>query len=68
MLKGVYEPFTDDELSAKIGEIVTPAHLKAEVEIVYQTVDNLHKACPQITKETGTSPEIIQPSWRKSGS
>jgi amidophosphoribosyltransferase len=45
-VKGVYEPFSDDELSAKIGEIVTPAHLKAEVEIVYQTVDNLHKACP----------------------
>jgi amidophosphoribosyltransferase len=45
-VKGVYEPFSDDEISAKIGEIVTPAHLKAEVEIVYQTVDNLHKACP----------------------
>jgi len=45
-VKGVYEPFTDDEISAKIAEIVTPKHLKAEVEIVYQTVENLHKACP----------------------
>jgi amidophosphoribosyltransferase len=45
-VKGVYEPFTDEEISAKIAEIVTPEPLKAEVEIVYQTVDNLHKACP----------------------
>jgi amidophosphoribosyltransferase len=44
-VKGVYEPFSDDEISAMIAEIVTPAHLKAEVEIVYQTVDNLHIAC-----------------------
>lgn len=46
-VKEIYEPFTDEEISAKIAEIVTPKHLKAEVEIVYQTVDNLHKACPK---------------------
>jgi amidophosphoribosyltransferase len=46
-VKEVYEPFTDEEISAKIAEIVTPAHLKAEVQIVYQTVENLHKACPK---------------------
>jgi len=45
-VKGVYEPFTDDEISDKIAQIVTPKHLKAEVQIVYQTVENLHKACP----------------------
>lgn len=45
-VKGVYEPFTDEDISRKIAQIVTPAHLKAEVEIVYQTVENLHKACP----------------------
>jgi amidophosphoribosyltransferase len=45
-VKGVYEPFTDEEISAKIAEIVTPKHLKADVEIVFQTVENLHKACP----------------------
>lgn len=46
-VKEIYAPFTDDEISAKIGEIITPAHLKAEVEIVYQKVENLHKACPK---------------------
>ena len=45
-VKEIYEPFTDEQISAKIGEIVTPKNLNAEVEIVYQTVDNLHKACP----------------------
>lgn len=46
-VKEVYAPFTDEEISAKIAEIVTPSHLKASVEIVYQTVENLHKACPK---------------------
>lgn len=46
-VKQVYDPFTDEEISAKISEIVTPKHVKAEVQIVYQTVDNLHKACPK---------------------
>jgi len=45
-VKEIYEPFTDEQISSKIAHIVTPKHLKAEVEIVYQTVDNLHKACP----------------------
>jgi len=46
-VKEVYAPFNDDQISAKIGEIVTPKHLKAEVEIVYQKVENLRKACPK---------------------
>jgi amidophosphoribosyltransferase len=45
-VKGLYEPFTYDEISDMIARIVTPKHLKAEVQIVYQTVENLHKACP----------------------
>ena len=45
-VKEIYEPFTYEQISDKIGEIVTPKHLKAKVEIVYQTVENLHKAIP----------------------
>ena len=45
-VKGLYEPFTYDEVSAKITEIVRPKDMKAELEVVYQTVENLHKACP----------------------
>lgn len=43
----VYAPFTDDEISAKIAELVTPKEVEAKVSVVYQTVDNLHKACPK---------------------
>jgi len=45
-VKELYDLFTEDEISKKIGEIVTPKNMKSEVEIVYQTVENLHRACP----------------------
>lgn len=46
-VKEVYAPFSYEEISNKIAEIVTPKGMKAEVKVVYQTVENLHKACPQ---------------------
>ncbi len=42
----LYEPFSYEQVSEMIGKIVRPSDLKADMEIVYQTVDNLHKACP----------------------
>lgn len=45
-VKKLYEPFSYDEVSAKITEIVRPDDMKAELEVVFQTVDSLHKACP----------------------
>ncbi len=45
-VKELYAPFTYEEVSAKITDIVRPANMKAELEVVYQTVANLHKACP----------------------
>src|SRR5690606_1889559 len=42
----IYAPFTDDEISAKISELLRPTSINAEVEIIYQTVENLHLACP----------------------
>ncbi len=45
-VKAVYEPFTDDEISAQIGRMLKSEHIQAEVEVIYQTVENLHKACP----------------------
>ncbi len=44
-VKEIYKPFTNEEISAKIAEMLTPPNMVAEVEIVYQTVENLHKAC-----------------------
>ncbi len=45
-VKAIYAPFTDQEISDKIAEIVRPKHLHAELSIVYQTVENLNLACP----------------------
>jgi amidophosphoribosyltransferase len=45
-VKEIYSPFTNEEVSAKIAELLTPVDLKAKVEIIYQTVENLHKSCP----------------------
>jgi amidophosphoribosyltransferase len=45
----LYEEFTYEEVSAKIGELLTPKHINAEVEIIFQTIENLHDACPNHT-------------------
>lgn len=46
-VKEIYAPFTDQEISDKIAEMLTPDDTKAEVKIIYQTVEDLHKACPK---------------------
>lgn len=45
-VKEIYEPFTTDEISAKIAELLKPADCKAEVEIIYQSIEGLHESCP----------------------
>jgi len=42
----IYEPFTQDEVSAQIAKMLTPSDVDCPVELVYQTIDGLHKACP----------------------
>jgi len=45
-VKRLYEQFTYEEISEKISDIVKPVGMNAEVEVVFQTVENLHKAIP----------------------
>ncbi len=45
-VKDVYAPFTDEELSHKIMELLLPENFASEVEVIFQTVENLHRACP----------------------
>ncbi|MFO7922783.1 MAG: amidophosphoribosyltransferase [Bacteroidales bacterium] len=45
-VKEIYIPFSPEEISAKIASMLRASDLRAEVEIVYQTIENLHKACP----------------------
>jgi amidophosphoribosyltransferase len=46
-VKQLYAQFTDEEISKKIAEIVRPVDMKAQLDVVFQTVDNLHKAIPR---------------------
>ncbi len=45
-LKELYSLFTDEQISNKVAEIIRPQDLHAEVKVIYQTIDNLHEACP----------------------
>ena len=59
VVQRIYEPFTDIEISAKIAQMLTPVGMQAEVEIIYQSVENLHLACPKHTGDwyfTGNYP------------
>jgi amidophosphoribosyltransferase len=46
-VQDIYSPFTDQEISDRIAQIITPKEIKAEVKVIYQTLDNLHKAIPE---------------------
>lgn len=45
-VKAIYKPFTREQISDKIAELLTDESIKSEVKIIYQSVDNLHKAIP----------------------
>lgn len=46
-VKEIYAPFTDEQISDKIAEILSTDEIKSDVKIIFQTVENLHKACPK---------------------
>jgi len=46
-VKEFYTPFTAIEISTKIGELLSSEGMQAEVQIIYQTIENLHEACPK---------------------
>ena len=48
-VKEIYAPFTNEEIAAKMVELLTPKGTQAKVEIVYQTLEGLHEACPNHT-------------------
>lgn len=45
-VKEIYAPFSDEEISAKMSEMLTPTGTEAKVEIVFQSIKGLHEACP----------------------
>ncbi|MCF8273024.1 MAG: amidophosphoribosyltransferase [Flavobacteriaceae bacterium] len=42
----IYDPFTDEQISDKIAELLTGEHVNSEVKIIFQSVESLHQACP----------------------
>ena len=45
-VQDIYKEFSAEQISEKITEIVTPLDSKAEIKVIYQTIENLHQACP----------------------
>lgn len=45
-VKAIYEPFTDEEISAQIARMLTDESINAQVDVVFQTLDGLHAAMP----------------------
>lgn len=46
VVRQIYASFTPQEISAKIAELITPEEVKVPVEVIYQTIEDLHDACP----------------------
>lgn len=46
-VKKIYKPFSAEEISAKITQLLKPEDINAEIEIIFQSIENLHKACPE---------------------
>jgi amidophosphoribosyltransferase len=58
-VREIYKPFSNDELSAKIAQLLKPEDMKNELQIVYQTIEGLHRSCPDNTGDwyfTGNYP------------
>lgn len=46
-VKELYDPFTDEQISEKIANILKEENINAQVEVIFQTIEGLHKACPK---------------------
>ena len=46
MVKHIYKPFTVAEISKKIAQLITPEEITVPVDVIYQTIEDLHESCP----------------------
>ena len=59
VVRQLYKPFTPEEISNKIAQLITPENIKIPVEVIYQTIEDLHECCPTNTGDwyfTGNYP------------
>jgi amidophosphoribosyltransferase len=64
-VKAIYEPFTTDELNERISQLLTPEGMKAEVKIVFQSIEGLHEACPNNTGDWYFTGDFPTPGGHK---
>jgi amidophosphoribosyltransferase len=64
-VKAIYDQFTDQQISDRIAKIITPKEINCEVQVIYQTLDNLHKACPDHTGDWYFSGDFPTPGGNK---
>ena len=64
-VKEIYSQFTNEEIAVKIAELLKPEGCQAEVELVFQTIENLHKACPNDTGDWYFSGDYPTPGGNK---
>ena len=59
VVRQIYKPFTTEEISNKIAQLITPKEVLVPVEVIYQTIEDLHECCPTNTGDwyfTGNYP------------
>jgi amidophosphoribosyltransferase len=64
-VQAIYAPFTEEEISKKISELLTPDDIQAEVKIIFQSVENLHRACPNHTGDWYFTGDFPTPGGNK---
>ncbi len=64
-VKDIYRPFTALEISDQIAEIVKPKDIRADVKVIYQTIEHLHEACPDNTGDWYFSGDFPTPGGMK---
>jgi amidophosphoribosyltransferase len=64
-VKEIYKPFSPEEISKKIAEIVRPKDIHAEVEVIFQSIEDLHMACPGHTGDWYFSGDFPTPGGMK---
>jgi len=61
VVRQLYKPFTPEEISDKIAQLITPSNVNIPVEVIYQTIEDLHECCPTNTGDwyfTGNYPTL----------
>lgn len=64
-VKAIYEPFTTEEISDRISQLLTPEGMDAEVKIVFQSIEGLHSACPNHTGDWYFTGDFPTPGGHK---